>query len=72
MEKITIEKDKHGFIVRQGDKYADWLCYDEMFGVVVSLIMKDDPSIISRYLGWMMTEEQHEKREHKWKQGEEE
>lgn len=49
MEKITIEKDKHGFIVRQGDKYADWLCYDEMFGIVVSLIMKDDPSIISRY-----------------------
>ncbi|MDE5886471.1 MAG: hypothetical protein K2H46_02665 [Muribaculaceae bacterium] len=57
MEPITIEREGENglYIVRQGDKYADEMCWDEMLGLVVSLTMPED---FSR-MGWMMTEEQH-------------
>ncbi len=57
MEAITITFDEqHGWKVQQGDKYADWLGYDEMMGVVSALTMpKQRPC-----LQWMRTKEQHE------------
>lgn len=56
MEAIVITQDEHGWKVQQGDKYADWLGYDEMMGVVSSLTMpKERPC-----LHWMRTKEQHE------------
>lgn len=61
MEKITIEKDpKGGFTIRQGDKYADGVGFDESLGVIVSLLINDDENIPKRFLGWMLTKEQHE------------
>ena len=56
MEAIVITQDEHGWKVQQGDKYADWLGYDEMMGVVSALTMpKQRPC-----LQWMRTKEQHE------------
>ncbi len=56
MEAIVITQDEHWWKVQQGDKYADWLSYDEMMGVVSSLTMpKERPC-----LQWMRTKEQHE------------
>ena len=56
MEAIVITQDEHGWKVQQGDRYADWLGYDEMMGVVSSLTMpKERPC-----LQWMRTREQHE------------
>ena len=56
MEPIVITFDsQHGFNVKQGDKYADRLCYDEMMGLLSSLTMpKERPC-----LQWMRTEEEH-------------
>lgn len=60
MEPITIERDEHGFTVRQGDKYSGHLCFDEMLGLIVALSLPDD----FRYHRecWMLTEEQHRER----------
>ncbi|MDE7345398.1 MAG: hypothetical protein K2N48_01495 [Muribaculaceae bacterium] len=56
MEPITIEyNEDDGFIVRQGDRYADWMGWDEMLGLIISLTA---PKNFSRR-SWMMTEEQH-------------
>lgn len=63
MEPITIEYDKDdGFIVRQGDRYADWMGWDEMLGLIISLTAPENFSRTS----WMMTEEQHRKA-HYWR-----
>lgn len=57
MNPITIELDKkNGFLVRQGDKYADCLCWDEMMGLVTELSIPRDFSRTR----WMMTKEKHE------------
>lgn len=43
MEPITIERDdKHGWVVRQGDRYADWMAWDEMLGLVIYLTAPKD------------------------------
>ena len=61
MAPITIEfNEKDGFIVRQGEKYADWMGWDEMLGLVISLTA---PKTFNR-ASWMMTEEQHRKVHH--------
>ena len=63
MEPITIEyNESDGFIVRQGDRYADWMNWDEMLGLIISLTA---PMNFSRQ-SWMMTEEQHRKA-HYWR-----
>jgi hypothetical protein len=59
MEAIVITKDEHGWKVQQGDKWADWLCYEEMLGVVTSLTMPEERPCLQ----WMRTKEQHEARE---------
>lgn len=37
MRTITIEIDQQGFTVREGDRYHDGLCWDEMLGQVTEL-----------------------------------
>lgn len=56
MEPITIEQTSLGFIVRQGDRYGDYLCFDEMMGLVAHLTKPD----FVPYANWMKTEEQWE------------
>ena len=63
MEPITIEFDD-GFTVRQGDKYEDNLCWDEMMGLLTALTLPDDFKYYRQC--WMKTEEQHRKTE-PWK-----
>ena len=46
-----------GWTVKQDDKYADGLDYDEMLGLVAALTMP----VGRPCLQWMKTEEQHEK-----------
>ncbi len=55
MDPILIAKDEHGFYVQQGDRYADWLCWDEMMGLLAELTMPKEFS----HASWMKTEEQH-------------
>ena len=58
METITVFKDseKHNsYTVKQGEKYADGLTFDETLGLFASLIMPDRKPCIH----WMQTEEQH-------------
>ena len=56
IEPITIEQTHLGFIVRQGDRYGDCLCFDEMMGLVAHLTKPDSVP----YENWMKTEEQWE------------
>lgn len=80
MTPITIEKDpKGGFTIRQRDRYADGVGFDEALGVIVSLLIDYDENIPKRFLGWMLTKEQHEDRFNRihqavreWNEGEEE
>lgn len=59
MQPITIEKGDYGFTVRQGDRYADEIAFDEMLGLVVSLTY---PTLgRTPFTNWMRTEEE-------WKQ----
>lgn len=59
MEPITIEYDEeNGWVVRQGDRYADWMGWDEMMGLLAELTIPKD---FSRVKSWMKTEEQHRK-----------
>lgn len=58
MEPITIEKTRLGYTVRQGDRYANHLAFDEMLGVVVSLTRDDFADAGHRR--WMMTEAEHQ------------
>lgn len=44
-----------GWLVSQGDKYADGLGYDEMLGLVAALTMPVERPC----LRWLKTEEQH-------------
>lgn len=37
MRTITIEIDEQGYTVREGDRYHDGLCWDEMLGQVTEL-----------------------------------
>lgn len=37
MRTITIEVTERGYTVREGDRYADELCWDEMLGQVTEL-----------------------------------
>ena len=55
MEPITIERTEHGFTVRQGDRYADGITFDEMLGLIVHLTMPDQLP----YDNWMRTYVQH-------------
>lgn len=62
MEPITIEYNKgDGFIVRQGAKYADFMCWDEMMGLLTTLTLPDDFKYYRQ--NWMKTEAQHRKSE---------
>lgn len=55
---ITIElSETDGYIVRQGDQYANKMCWDEMIGLLISLSMPLDNRPC---LQWMRTHEQHE------------
>lgn len=64
MEKIIITfnpksegKAFYGWKVKQGNKEADSLAYDEMLALIVALTMPDErPS-----LNWMKTKEQNSK-----------
>lgn len=56
IDTITIEKLEGGcFIVRQNDKYADGVTYDELLGLVSALTMPESRPC----LHWLRTEEQH-------------
>lgn len=37
MRTITIEVNEIGFTVREGDRYCDGLCWDEMIGTIMEL-----------------------------------
>ena len=53
---ITEEGDIwKGWLVKQGDKYADGLGYDEMLGLIAALTLPQDRPT----LHWMKTAEQH-------------
>lgn len=84
MEKITIERSNDAtlgtnlFIVRQGDKYTE-VYFEEAMAVVCALMMQDSDAMPRKFLGWMLTKEQHEdmyNRIHQaareWNEGEEE
>ena len=64
MEAITIEfcELTHVFTVRQGDKYADEIGYDEMIGLVTQLTMPEKRGLIV----WMRTKEEHQARHALW------
>lgn len=55
MEPIIIEHTEHGFTVRQGDRYADGIAFDEMLGLVIHLTMPDQLP----YDRWMKTYAEH-------------
>jgi hypothetical protein len=44
-----------GWLIRQGDKYADGLCYDEMLGLLAAMTMPNERQALS----WLRTKEQH-------------
>lgn len=56
MDVITIEQTPLGFTVRQGSRYADYLCFDEMMGLVAHLTKPD----FVPYDNWLKTKEQWE------------
>lgn len=45
-----------GWWVIYGDRYADWLCYEEMLGLVAALTMPDNPN--RRCVSWLRTRDQ--------------
>lgn len=54
--KITIEKtEEKGWSVKMGDKYADHLTWDEMFGLVASLTLPDNRPCKQ----WLRTKMEH-------------
>lgn len=58
MEKITIERNAYnGFIIRQGDRFAD-LNFEEAMAVVCALMMQESDAMPQRFLNWMKTEEE--------------
>lgn len=61
MEPIVITRENNfsGFVVRQGDRYAK-LAFEEMLSVVIALAMQGCDVMPDRYLGWMLTKEQHD------------
>lgn len=59
METIYISKTDKGFVVQQGDKYADQIAIDEVLGIVAYLLMKADPERVKIYDYWMQTREGH-------------
>lgn len=62
MEKITIAKDPYGgYRVCQGDRYSDQLTFDEMFGVLMSLILPNDKRANEIHEHWMRTKEEWDK-----------
>lgn len=64
MKTITIEcHDKNDFTVREGDRYVDRLCWEEMLGQVAEMT---HPMINAGRFG-MLTAEEHAAREQRWK-----
>jgi hypothetical protein len=60
-EPITIEvTGDNAFTVRQGDRFADGLCWDEMLAVVASVTMTAKTQV--RLNDWLKTQEQHDRR----------
>lgn len=55
---IETENDDYwtGWLVKQGEKYAEGLGYDEMLGLIAALTMPHNRPCIQ----WMRTKEQHE------------
>lgn len=72
MKRISITQDKNGWTVRQGDRYADCLCYDEMLALLVTLTYKESPSTAMVHAGWMKTKEEWAKYEANFKKTTEE
>lgn len=63
MRTITIEiADGNDFTVREGSRYADRLCWDEMLGQIAQMTHPNlgDP----RYA--MLTEEEHAEKNRQW------
>lgn len=57
MKPITIEKHKiSGFVVKQGNKEADGVGFDELMGLIAALTMPEKRPC----LNWMQTKEQRE------------
>lgn len=56
---IETENDEYwkGWLVKQADRYADGLGYDEMLGLIASLTMPPERPTLQ----WMKTKEQREK-----------
>lgn len=54
-----------GWKVTYGDRFADFLTYEEMLGLVASLTMADNPG--RRCLAWLRTREQIAAEELRWK-----
>lgn len=59
METIYISKTDKGFVIQQGNKYADMLCTDEALALAFHLITKADPKGVERYDIWMQTRDGH-------------
>lgn len=58
MTPITIERNEYnGFIIRQGDKFAE-LAFEEALATVCALMMQDCDAMPQRFLNWMKTEEE--------------
>lgn len=54
---LTIERtESNSFTIRQGDRYADQLGWDEAIGLVCALMVPHNPG----NLAWMKTAEQHQ------------
>ena len=65
MKTITIESNEdNNFNVRQGDRYAEGLTFEEMLGVVAHIAK---PEYVP-YDNWLLTKEQHEEKERRWEQ----
>lgn len=62
MEQIKIDFNESGFTVRQGDKYVDYMGWDEMMGLIAAMTMPKDFS--QNRLYWMRTQEQWEAYNH--------
>lgn len=61
MIPITIEfNEEKGYTVRQGNKYSDMMCFDEMLGLIATLTLEEDNNPQRVHRVWMRTKEEHE------------
>ena len=56
MERIIITQNESGtFNVKQGERWADNLCWDEMQGLIAAMTMPEQ----RQCLQWLRTDKQH-------------